>query len=84
MNASNPATFEEYKCKFPNCYTRPTYCKVSGSKKDTEYCKQHSPLGYIDVVHKKSKHSNCDTRPTYGKNGTKKLNIVKTIAHLDI
>ena len=34
-----------------------------------EYCSEHAPKSYVDVVSKRCKHANCTTRPSYGKEG---------------
>lgn len=54
-------------CKYENCGKNCVYGK-RGSKK-AEYCKEHSPLGYVDVKHKTCIHPNCETRPTYNFSG---------------
>ena len=54
------------KCKYANCTTCPSFGK-EGQKR--EYCSEHSPDGYVDVVHKRCKHANCTTRPSIGKKG---------------
>ena len=61
------------KCK--NCTKYASYGK-RGSKK-MEYCKEHSPPGYVNVKHKTCIHENCEKQPVYGKRGTKKKEYCK-------
>jgi hypothetical protein len=55
------------KCK--HCTTQPSYGKIGGSRKDAEFCKEHCPDGYINVISKRCCHPNCTILPSYGKVG---------------
>ena len=54
-------------CKYENCGKYCVYGK-RGTKK-AEYCKEHSPLGYVNVKSKTCIHPNCETRATYNFSG---------------
>ena len=63
------------KCKYENCSK---YC-IYGLRdsNNAEYCKEHSPPGYVDVVNKTCLDPNCEKQPTYGKKGSKKAEYCK-------
>jgi hypothetical protein len=61
------------KCK--SCNKQANFGKP-GTKK-AEYCKDHSPSDYVNIVSKTCIHPNCTTIPSYGKPGTKKAEYCK-------
>ena len=65
-------------CRKENCSTRPTFGKEGSSKK--EYCKKHSPIGYVNVVSNHCLRENCTTQPNYGVTGSRNAEYCKTHA----
>ncbi len=63
-------------CRRENCTTQPSFGKEGSSKK--EYCKAHSPPGYVDVAHKQCLYENCTIRPTYGAMESRKVEYCRT------
>ena len=58
-----------YMCK--ECKVKKaTFGAIGGSRKNAEYCKDHKPAGYVDVIHRRCKL--CDIRPTFGPIGGSK------------
>ena len=57
------------ECKFDNCDIIPSFGK-SGTK-IKEYCAEHKPIDYVNIISKKCKFNNCDIQPSFGKPGTK-------------
>lgn len=57
------------KCKYDTCCTVPTYGKI-GTRR-AEYCREHCPDGYIDVINKRCIYDKCLTLANFGKPGSK-------------
>jgi hypothetical protein len=60
------------KCR--TCGKRAIFGEKGGR---AEYCKEHSPFGYVDVANKTCLHEKCTKKPVYGKPGNKKREYCK-------
>ena len=56
-------------CMYKGCDKYPVFGEKGTNKR--EYCKDHAPINYVDVVNKKCKYTGCVKHPTFGKLGTK-------------
>ena len=69
-------------------YCQHLYCQIHASyglpgTSKRIFCKEHAPLDYIDVSHKRCAQANCQIRPNYGLSGTSEEIFCKQHAPLD-
>lgn len=57
-------------CEYQNCHILPSYGELD--TKNPNFCKEHAPIDYVNVVSKKCKHTECNLRASYVFNNKEK------------